>query len=214
MYVRSFSLGAVPRLFILCCALFCVTSAVFGKSFKTVVIDAGHGGHDRGGSYGRVYEKHLALDTAFRLEKILKRKGFRTVMTRRSDRFVTLSRRAAVGNKYGNSIFVSIHYNYTWKKNISGLETFYYGSRSSPLAKQIQSKMLKRVRAGNRGAKFARYFVLRRAKNPAVLVEGGFVSNSRERARMKKGSFRQGIANGIADGIVAYQQGRRKGYYH
>ena len=60
-------------------------------SFDTVVIDAGHGGRDNGGSYGKVYEKWLALDTAIRVEKKLKAQGFRTVMTRRSDNFITLS---------------------------------------------------------------------------------------------------------------------------
>ena len=64
------------------CALAATASAA---SFRTVVIDPGHGGHDNGGQWGRVYEKHLALDTATRLEANLKRLGYQTVMTRRSD---------------------------------------------------------------------------------------------------------------------------------
>ena len=94
-------------------------------SFDTVVIDAGHGGRYNGGSYGKVYEKWLALDTAIRVEKKLKAQGFRTVMTRRSDNFITLPGRAKIGNRFPNSIFVSIHYNFTWKRDVSGLETFY-----------------------------------------------------------------------------------------
>lgn len=180
-------------------------------SFKTVVIDAGHGGRDNGGSYGKVYEKWLALDTAMRVEKKLKSKGFRTVMTRRSDRFISLASRARLGNKYSNSIFVSIHYNYTWKRNVSGLETFYCSPASKPLAAAVQKGMLGRVKSVNRGVKYARYYVIRNSKNPAILVEGGFVSNSRERGRTKEGWYREAIANGIVDGIVSYKKGRSRG---
>ena len=185
----------------------------FGGSFKTVVIDAGHGGRDNGGSYGKVYEKWLALDTAMRVEKKLKSKGFRTVMTRRSDTFISLPGRARIGNKYSNSIFVSIHYNFTWKRNVSGLETFYCSSAAKPLATAVQKGMLRRVKSVNRGVKYARYYVIRHSKNPAILVEGGFVSNSRERGRTKEGWYREAIANGIVDGIVEYKKGRSRGLY-
>ncbi len=174
--------------------------------FKYVVIDPGHGGHDIGGHSGKVYEKHLALDTAMRLEHYLKASGYRTVMTRRSDTFISLPMRAAIGNRYRNSIFVSIHYNYTWKRDVGGLETFYHSGASRSLARHIHDGMHRRVSASNRGVKFARYFVIRHARNPAVLVECGFVSNSRERARMKKGSYRNSIARGIAEGIAKYRR--------
>lgn len=197
--------------------LFLLTLAIalpaFGGSFKTVVIDAGHGGRDNGGSYGKVYEKWLSLDTAMRVEKKLKSKGLRTVMTRRSDSFISLPGRARIGNKYSNSIFVSIHYNFTWKRNVSGLETFYCSPASKPLAVAVQRGMLSRVKSVNRGVKYARYYVIRHSKNPAILVEGGFVSNSRERGRTKEGWYREAIANGIVDGIVEYNKGRSRGLY-
>jgi N-acetylmuramoyl-L-alanine amidase len=183
-------------------------------SFSTVVIDAGHGGRDNGGSYGKVYEKWLALDTAMRVEKKLKAKGFKTVMTRRSDNFVTLPGRAKIGNRFPNSIFVSIHYNFTWKRDVSGLETFYCSSRSKPLAAAVQRGMLGEVKSVNRGVKYARYYVIRHAQNPAILVEGGFVSNSKERGRTKEGWYREAIATGITNGIVEYKSLRRSGKAH
>lgn len=176
------------------------------KSFRTVVIDPGHGGHDKGGQWGLVYEKHLALDTAARLENELKKRGFRTVMTRRSDYFISLPERVRIGKKYSNSIFVSIHYNYTWKQHVQGLETFYTSSQSRALASYIQNGMMRKVRTNNRGAKYARYYVIRNASNPAVLVECGFVSNRQERARMKSAWWRQSLAEGIADGIVKFKK--------
>lgn len=180
-------------------------------AFSRVVIDAGHGDQDVGGNHGLVYEKHLALDTAMRLEYYLNKKGIKTTMTRKSDNFISLAKRASIGNRYRNSIFVSVHYNWTWKSSVSGLETFYYSGRSKPLAQYIQSGMLSKVSARNRGAKYGSYYVLRHTKNPAVLVECGFVSNSSERSRMKKGSWRQRIAEGIGKGIIKYQKARKSG---
>lgn len=176
------------------------------KSFRTVIIDPGHGGHDKGGQWGLVYEKHLALDTAARLESELKKRGFRTVMTRRSDYFISLPERARVANKYSNAIFVSVHYNYTWKKHVTGIETYYYRSSSHGLASYVQSGMMKKVRTINRGVKFARFYVIKHTKCPAVLVECGFVSNSTERKRMKSAWWRQSLAEGIANGIASYRK--------
>jgi N-acetylmuramoyl-L-alanine amidase len=175
-------------------------------NFRTVVIDPGHGGHDRGGHWGKVYEKHLALDTAVRLEATLKRMGYQTVMTRRSDYFISLPQRVRTGNQYKNAIFVSIHYNYTWKEQVSGLETFYYSRAGQTLARYVQSSLVRHTRTVDRSAKFSRFYVLRNSKLPAILVEGGFVSNEKERNRMKSAYFRESIARGIAEGIQRYRR--------
>jgi len=175
-------------------------------NFRTVVIDAGHGGHDNGGQWGRVYEKHLALDTAYRLESKLKALGYQTVMTRRSDYFISLPQRVSTGNRYNNAIFVSIHYNYTWKQNVSGLETFYSTEQGRRLAYHVQNSLIKRTRTVDRKVKYARFYVIRNSRLPAILVEGGFVSNEAERSRMKSAWFRDSIAQGIADGIQRYRR--------
>jgi N-acetylmuramoyl-L-alanine amidase len=177
-------------------------------NFRTVVIDAGHGGHDNGGQWGRVYEKHLALDTAYRLESKLKSLGYQTVMTRRSDYFISLPQRVSTANRYRNAIFVSIHYNYTWKQHVSGLETFYHGTESQSLAQFVQRGIVSRTRTVDRRAKYARFYVIRNCKLPSILVEGGFVSNQAERNRMKSAWFRESIAQGIVDGIQRYRRGR------
>ena len=186
------------------CALGSVANAA---NFRTVVIDAGHGGHDNGGQWGRVYEKHLALDTAARLETKLKSLGYQTVMTRRSDYFISLPQRVSTANRYKNAIFVSIHYNYTWKQQVSGLETFYSTEEGKRLAQLVQSSPIRRTRTVDRSAKYARFYVIRNTTLPSILVEGGFVSNAEERDRMKSGWFRESIAQGIADGIQRYRRG-------
>ncbi len=172
------------------------------------MIDAGHGGHDNGGQWGRVYEKHLALDTAYRIETKLRKLGYNTVMTRRSDYFVSLPQRVNIANRTRNSIFVSIHYNYTWKQDVSGLETFYHSEESRPLAQYVQRGIVGRTRTVDRKAKYARFYVIRNCKTPSILVEGGFVSNSKERDRMKSGWFRDCIAQGVVDGIQRFRRSR------
>lgn len=181
-------------------------SFVHAAQFNTVIIDPGHGGVDKGGHFGRVYEKHLALDTSYRLESTLKGMGYRTVMTRRSDLFISLPERCRIANQHRNAIFVSVHYNYTWKKHVSGIETFYYGQSSRKLASYVQSGMLRHTRTVDRGVKFGRFYVIRHTKIPAILIEGGFVSNTDERNRMKSAYFREAVARGIAEGIQRYRR--------
>jgi N-acetylmuramoyl-L-alanine amidase len=198
--IRRLSAGIVGLLV----ALVLSGSATAGY-FKTVIIDPGHGGHDKGGRYGQVYEKHLALDTSVRLEQFLKSKGIRTVMTRRSDVFISLPGRVAMANKYDQAIFVSVHYNFTTKSDVSGLETFYNSPKSRGLASYVNEGINSKVRAINRGVKYARFYVIRNTKCPSILVECGFVSNKAERERMKQSWFRQALAEGIGKGILRYR---------
>lgn len=193
------------RLITLSAACF-ITSAAQAAKFRTVIIDPGHGGHDNGGQIGKVYEKHLALDTATRLEKNLRRMGFKTVMTRNSDYFVTLPGRVALANQYKDAIFVSVHFNYTWREAANGLETYYYNAEGQKLAGCVQNNLIRSTRTLDRQAKFARFFVIRNTQMPSILVEGGFVSNDQERERMKSGAFREAIARGVAEGIQRYSR--------
>jgi N-acetylmuramoyl-L-alanine amidase len=194
------------NLFLLAISLLASATSLQARSFRTVVIDPGHGGHDKGGQWGLVYEKHLALDTSIRLENELKKRGFRTVLTRRSDYFISLPERVRIASRYSDAIFVSVHYNYTWKQHVSGLETFYCTGQSRALASYVHAGMMSKVRVVNRGVKFARFYVIRNATCPSILVEGGFVSNANERSRMKSAWFRQALAEGIADGIVRFRR--------
>jgi N-acetylmuramoyl-L-alanine amidase len=177
------------------------------RYFKTVVIDAGHGGHDKGAQWGQVYEKHLCLDTATRLEAQLKAMGFKTVMTRSSDNFVSLPGRVSIANRYPDAIFVAVHYNFTWNQEACGLESFYCNStESQKLAEMVQQNIVRKVHATDRHSKFARFYVIRHTNIPAILVECGFVSNSSERNRMKAAWYRESLAKGIADAVMRYRK--------
>lgn len=193
-----------------CTVLFFVLCAISKtQAFDTVVLDPGHGGHDRGAAVGYVFEKHMALDTARRVEQLLRAKGFKVVMTRSTDVFIPLPGRAAIGNRYGNAIFVSVHYNYSRGGSGHGLETYYCQDKSYQLAGYIQAYMIQDTHMENRGVKHANFHVIKNTtRNPAVLVECGFVSNSSERSGMMNGAYREKIAEGIAKGILAYQKAR------
>jgi N-acetylmuramoyl-L-alanine amidase len=172
--------------------------------FRTVVLDAGHGGIDRGarGADGQTYEKTVALDTAKRIERGLKARGYRVIMTRRSDYFVSLPARVQAATRQRNSVFVSIHYNWARNSGASGTETFHYNSRSYPLAANIQREVNRVAPTPNRGVKRARFHVLRNNLRPAALVELGFMSNARELQLIKSSSYRQRLADAVVRGII------------
>lgn len=179
--------------------------------FNTVVVDAGHGGHDRGARSVRgKNEKELCLDTAQRLAPLLREAGFRVVMTRTSDRFVPLSERVEEARLARNSVFVSLHYNWSRRRRARGMETFYYeGSpQSRRLAANIQKEILRAYPTVNRGVKTARFYVLRNNPRPAVLVELGFLSNPEDNAFVQRPEVRQRLAEAVARGIVAEREGR------
>ncbi len=173
------------------------------RSFSTVVIDAGHGGFDRGGIPGqRVAEKIMALDVAQRLGKRLQRAGYRVVMTRDSDVFVPLGERVRIANRYRDAIFVCIHFNSATRVGANGIETYYYSSDSAKLAANIHRHVISGTTTDNRGIRRRGYFVLRRTSIPAVLVECGFLTNPTEARLALDPTYRQRLADRIADGVM------------
>ncbi|NNE91048.1 MAG: N-acetylmuramoyl-L-alanine amidase [Verrucomicrobiales bacterium] len=183
-------------------------AAPAASAFNTVIIDAGHGGHDRGADHSLVYEKHLNLDVARRLERALTGLGYKVVMIRRDDRFVPLDKRAAIANRYRNAVFVSIHFNSSWKGQVTGIETFYKSATGRTLATHIQGELMRSIRTENRGVKTANFVVLKKTRHPAVLVEGGFVSNRTERNAMMDPRYRQAVVDGIVRGLMKYDRRR------
>ena len=177
--------------------------------FHTVVIDAGHGGHDSGAkSVTGAPEKQLTLDTARRVSRILRSSGLRVVETRSGDYFIPLDQRVASSNRLRNVVFVSIHYNWVKKSKPSGVETFFYSTRSSRLAANIQREVVKSSGSLNRGIKQRGFYVLKNNKRPAVLCELGFVSNPSENRILQTGAARQRLAEAVARGILAEKAGR------
>jgi N-acetylmuramoyl-L-alanine amidase len=181
------------------------------RNYSTVVIDAGHGGFDRGGIPGqRVAEKTMALDVAQRLAKKLRAAGFRVVMTRDSDVFIPLGERVRIANSYRDAIFVCIHFNSASRVNANGIETYYYSTESAALAANIHRQVVAGTETDNRGIRRRGYFVLRRTQIPAVLVECGFLTNPDEARLILQSSYRDRLAEQIAAGVMGKTPARNR----
>ena len=172
------------------------------SAFPIVVIDPGHGGGDRGTHWNGLTEKLLTLDVARRVETFLRDHGVATVMTRRSDRTVSLDDRARLANRFSGSLLVSIHFNANRITGISGHETFYRSDRGRGVAQSIQRSLADALPGPDRGVTNNNFAVLTRTKGVAVLVECAFISNKAEAARCATPSHRQRIAEAIARGIL------------
>jgi N-acetylmuramoyl-L-alanine amidase len=194
--------------FVICTLSFVILLAgcATRPTFRTVVVDPGHGGRDPGETQrGILPEKIWTLDLAYRLNSRLEQAGFNVVMTRQSDVYIPLENRVVISNSQPNVIFVSLHFNGTPNRKIQGLETYYDTRHSSKLAAKVQQSILLLPGVVDRRVKTAPYFVIRYNANPAILVEGGFLSNPIESRRIASPIYRDALAEQIYQGIVAYR---------
>ena len=174
-----------------------------------VVIDPGHGGPDPGAiGIGGLRETDVVLDVSKRVKKLLSNKGVMVKLTRNNEFDLDLAPRVSIANKTYADIFVSIHANASRgkRRDINGLETFYYsGWRGRLLAKKIQKQIMK-VSPGSpdRGVRQGRYFVIKNTRMPAVLVEIGFLTGRLDARRLEKAIHRKRIAYAITKGILEY----------
>lgn len=194
------------------------------ERLPTVVIDAGHGGHDTGATGNGLVEKDLALDTALRLQTQLRRRGYAVVMTRDDDRFLPLYERSQFANALPKALFISIHYNDNATTSGDGVETFFavqkagilsaaFGQTTAPcgeFANCVQGSLVTSLGATDRGAKPRQLAVVRYARCPAILVEGGFINNPTEARKLALPEYRDLIATAIADGVAAFQRQREQ----
>jgi N-acetylmuramoyl-L-alanine amidase len=200
------------------------------KPFAVVVLDPGHGGEDSGAMCSGVMEKDLTLDIARRVDRLLDSEGVATLMTRVGDSYVSLADRAAFGNRATGSIFISIHFNEDNKPVASGVETYYaahqinsgstfaswlpFFSRppsdspkpeSQSLAGFIQEALVARTRSVDRGTQAKQFFVIANVTSPAVLIEGGFITNKDELSKLVSEDYRDQLAAAVADGVLRYR---------
>jgi N-acetylmuramoyl-L-alanine amidase len=170
---------------------------------RTIVIDAGHGGHDRGGIPGQKHpEKVYALDVALRLRRSLQSAGFNTVMTRDGDYFVGLRERCQIANSRSGNVFISIHFNSAKREGAAGIETYYYSRSSAAFAAAVHREVLRAAGTEDRSVRRRGFYVLRNTQVPAVLAELGFLTNRAEGSRVTSSSHRQRLADALARAIV------------
>lgn len=206
-----------------------------GRVLTTVILDPGHGGKDPGAvnNYGR--EKNYTLSLARKVQAKLERKGFKVKLTRPGDSYPSLQERVAIANRYENAVFISLHFNAGGGGRADGIETFslsppgvaHYGrglkasdlqvragniqdSSNIALATAIHGRTTRALGAKDRGIRRARYTVLTGVKHPAILFEGGFMTHSREAARINNDGYLDLMAQSIFEGVVLYKNATEK----
>ena len=171
----------------------------------TIVLDPGHGGQDAGSvSSDDRYEKEAALETAKAVQKELKAKGAKVIMTRSDDTFVGLAERANISNRNKADAFICIHFDSTERKNqASGTTTYYYHKNSIELANDINNQ-LKSLPLKNRGVEFGNHQVTRDNNEPAILLELGYMSTEHDVNYIFDSSYQKQIAVSITNGLETY----------
>lgn len=179
---------------------------------------------------GGVLEKELTLDVAQRVDRLLQAQGMATLMTRTGDTYVSLADRAALTNRVRDCVFISIHFNEGNKDTSAGVETYYAehqiqatpplaswlpflqrasseppNLKSQSLAGFIQDALVARTQEANRGTKASQFFVIANVRHPAVLVEGGFLTNKEDVARLANWDYREQMAAAITEGVLRYR---------
>jgi len=202
-----------------------------GERVRTICLDPGHGGKDPGNQEGRQQEKKFTLLLAKEIQTLLKQAGFKVVLTRTSDKYVELETRTTLARRGGADLFVSLHYNAAPSAEARGAEVYcltppgasstnargegatseaYPGNRKDEknvlLAYQLQKALKTKLGVEDRGVKRARFAVLRNATMPAVLVEGGFMTEPADAKQIYDTLHRRQLARAIVDGIRAYQR--------
>ena len=197
---------------------------------RTLVLDPGHGGTDPGSlSSGKTHEKELTLDWALRIERLLAGSGWKVVLTRRDDRDLGLLDRVSIADAHDADLFISLHFNaFAGGGEESGIETYCLAPVGAPsniirnfeddasriypnnefdsanllLAMRVHESLIKATGRRDRGVRRARFMtVLREQKRPAVLIEGGFLSNPAEARLIMDPAYRQQMAVAVRDAL-------------
>ncbi|AVQ40668.1 hypothetical protein C7M56_13145 [Clostridium botulinum] len=188
-----------------------IFTVLSNSGFKTVIVDAGHGGYDSGavGPTG-VKEKDITLKVALKLGNILENNGVKVIYTRTSDNVSwpsnesqDLAARVAIANSNNTDLYVSIHAN-SFNGSANGTETYYYSgsAKGKEAAEAVQKELVNAIGLYNRGTKTAGYYVLKNTISPSILVELGFIDNRNEEILLNSDWFQQKCAEAIAKGIL------------
>jgi|GEM_PF-1032281 len=195
---------------------------------KTLVIDPGHGGEPGSRTVvGGKTEKELTLDWALRIRALLTGHGWHVYLTRTNDVEVPLTNRVAFAEKMHADLFISLHFNSLPNSDQCGMETYCTTPAGMPSnlvrgpeelapqpnnafdpenlcwALQFQHELVKNTHAADRGVRRARFLaVLRTQKRPAILIEGGYLSNRKEATQIISAAYRQKLAEAVAQAIL------------
>ncbi len=179
----------------------------------TIVVDAGHGGHDTGAPGRKSKEKDHTLDISRRLQRYLVERGANALLSRSNDTYITLQGRVDFAQSRNADLFISVHMNSSTSAASNGTETFFYTPTSQLLAREIHREFVGATGRKSRGVSQARFYVIRKTTMPSVLLECAFVSNATEENIALNTDWRERVAQGVTRGVINYVEkyGRRGG---
>lgn len=183
-------------------------------SGKYIIIDPGHGSKDNGTSYNNILEKDLNLSISKILEQELIKNGASTTLIREEDYDLSspnskrrkrsdFNNRIDFINKSNADIYLSIHINYLNNNKYSGSQVFYYGNNNKELANTIQM-YLNKINTP-RGIKvMPNIYMYNKLNIKGVLIECGFISNTKDRNNLITKDYQQLLAKTITDALIDY----------
>ena len=188
---------------------------------RTIALDPGHGTIDyqgriinpgKGTHDGRAVEHQLTFQMAQKLGKLIEEKGGRVIYTRTPFDYWRIAAsntednkaRALWANELKADVFISIHCDWHPRSRTHGATTYYKTPESRRLGSEIQTRMVKQLKAFNRQLKQDSYTVLDVAAMPAVLVETGYLSNRAEAKKLMSPTYQKKIAEAIASALSSY----------
>ena len=195
---------------------------------KVIFLDPGHGGKDPGAQYLGLKEKNLNLQVSQQLKTKLESLGYKVIMSRSTDVFVDfVTERSKMSNETNADMFISIHFNATGHgldSGEDGIQTYMYqptGNIPSVINKKwhdnptrlkysyklgsyIHQSVLATTQAKDAGLLAKSFAVLRETNKPAVLLELGYMDDSKESQKIRTKEYQQKLVDGIAQGIQQY----------
>lgn len=179
-----------------------------GIEHAEIVIDPGHGGDDPGAvvTFSEKHEADHTLTTALLLKKELENLGATVILTRESDKSVSLENRAQLSNREKANAFISLHFDSGPNSNASGTTGYYFTSTSENLAQTVNKYIARNLTLKSQGTKFQNFLVLRENKQPSILLELGYLNNPDDNKLIESTEYQENIAKSIASALKEYFQ--------
>ncbi|MEH7306502.1 SH3 domain-containing protein [Neobacillus drentensis] len=172
---------------------------------KTIVLDPGHGGTDKGATgVSGMYEKDLTLRTAQLLADKLTTAGATVYITRKNDSYLQLASRVNLARTYNADAFISLHYDSNLDPSARGMTGYFYHSYQQALAESVFASTIGQTKMKSRGVRFGDFYVIRENSQKAVLLELGYLSNPEEEMSIKSRGFQENATDGVYDGLARY----------
>lgn len=182
---------------------------------KVIVLDAGHGGKDRGSNFGNVYESDINLSLVIKLKNALNKHGVDVILTRDGDYDLSspdayrrkksdFDNRIDLINNSRADMYLSIHMNYLIDSRYYGAQVF-YTEENKGLASLLQDSLIRYVESPLREKELSNsIYMYKKLKIPGVLIECGFLSNDKERRLLITDDYQNKIVNAIVEGLLRY----------